>query len=254
MNFKNLQVVEAKGIRALTSKQLAECYGTTTDIIKKNFSRNRGRYIEGKHYICFSGDELKDFKNEVTKSHSVNKQVTISALVGNRATHLYLWTEKGALLHAKSLNTDKAWEVYDYLVDFYFRAKEKQPEEEQKKEVVPVKCTTEQVKSSYVIPDMRNPMFILKNLLVLAEEENMKLEVKDLKGYTSMLHGDRIALRRNLTFEKAVYETAYELAHHFIHYNQGNIIESPLAKDYNEQAERAASMMIRMLDIKKSIA
>ena len=254
MNFKNLQVVEAKGIRALTSKQLAECYGTTTDIIKKNFSRNRGRYIEGKHYICFSGDELKDFKNEVTKSHSVNKQVTISALVGNRASHLYLWTEKGALLHAKSLNTDKAWEVYDYLVDFYFRAKEKQPEEEQKKEVVPVICTTEQVKSSYVIPDMRNPMFILKNLLVLAEEENMKLEVKDLKGYTSMLHGDRIALRRNLTFEKAVYETAYELAHHFIHYNQGNIIESPLAMDYNEQAERAASMMIRMLDIKKSIA
>lgn len=32
--------------------------------------------------------------------------------------------QKGALLHAKSLNTDKAWEVYDYLVDFYFRAKE----------------------------------------------------------------------------------------------------------------------------------
>ena len=32
--------------------------------------------------------------------------------------------KKGALLHAKSLNTDKAWEVYDYLVDFYFRAKE----------------------------------------------------------------------------------------------------------------------------------
>lgn len=35
------------------------------------------------------------------------------------------WTEKGALLHAKSINTDKAWEVYDYLVDFYFRANEK---------------------------------------------------------------------------------------------------------------------------------
>lgn len=32
--------------------------------------------------------------------------------------------KKGALLHAKSLNTDKAWEVYEYLVDFYFRAKE----------------------------------------------------------------------------------------------------------------------------------
>ena len=55
-------------------------------------------------------------------------QVGKNALVANRAAHLYLWTEKGALLHAKSLNTDKAWQVYDYLVDFYFRAKETKPE------------------------------------------------------------------------------------------------------------------------------
>ncbi|MDE5620138.1 MAG: hypothetical protein K2O29_09960 [Ruminococcus sp.] len=34
---------------------------------------------------------------------------------------LYLWTESGALLHAKSLNTDKAWVVYEFLVDTYFR-------------------------------------------------------------------------------------------------------------------------------------
>ncbi len=242
--MQDLKVIEIKGMRVLTTHQIADAYEVKEIQISRNFKNNRNRFVDGKHYISLSGDELKAFKNQFEKIE----------VVKNRTSHLYLWTEKGALLHAKSLNTDKAWEVYDYLVDFYFRAKEKQPEEEQKKEVVPVKCTTEQVKSSYVIPDMRNPMFILKNLLVLAEEENMKLEVKDLKGYTSMLHGDRIALRRNLTFEKAVYETAYELAHHFIHYNQGNIIESPLAKDYNEQAERAASMMIRMLDIKKSIA
>lgn len=101
------QLVEVKGIRVLTSKQLAEKYGTTTDIIKKNFSRNRDRYVEGKHYISFTGDELKAFKDQVTFGHLVDK----------RTSHLYLWTEKGALLHAKSLNTDKAWEVYDYLMD-----------------------------------------------------------------------------------------------------------------------------------------
>ena len=49
---------------------------------------------------------------------------------------------------------------------------------------------------------------------------------------------------------EVVYETAYELAHYFIHYNQGDLINNPLAKDYNDQAERAAFMMIRMLDIK----
>ena len=40
-----------------------------------------------------------------------------------KASKLYLWTEKGAFLHAKSLNTDTAWEVYDRLVDNYFNKK-----------------------------------------------------------------------------------------------------------------------------------
>lgn len=144
-NFKDLQIVEVKGMRTLTSKQLAECYGTTTNVIKKNFSRNREKYVEGKHYICFSGDELKRFKDEVTKSHLVNNQVENFDLVANRTSHLYLWTEKGALLHAKSLNTDKAWEVYDYLVDFYFRVKEKPTPE--KTAIVPVADTAEPSKA-----------------------------------------------------------------------------------------------------------
>lgn len=109
------KVVEVKGIRVLTSKQLAEEYGASTQKIKQNFANNRKRFVEGKHYISFTGDDLRNFKNQVENID----------LVDGRTSHLYLWTEKGALLHAKSLNTDKAWEVYDYLVDFYFRANEK---------------------------------------------------------------------------------------------------------------------------------
>lgn len=44
----------------------------------------------------------------------------------NRTSRAYFWIEKGALLHAKSLDTDKTWEVYDYLVDFCFQTKEKE--------------------------------------------------------------------------------------------------------------------------------
>lgn len=109
------KVVEVRGIRVLTSKQLAEEYGASTQKIKQNFANNRKRFVEGKHYISFTGDDLRNFKNQVENID----------LVDGRTSHLYLWTEKGALLHAKSLNTDKAWEVYDYLVDFYFRANEK---------------------------------------------------------------------------------------------------------------------------------
>lgn len=122
--------VALKGIRVLTSKQLAECYESTPVRIKQNFNENRNRFVDGKHYISLTGDELKEFK----------KQVGNSYLVANRTSHLYLWTEKGALLHAKSLNTDKAWEVYEYLVDFYFRAKE-QPQITQTKPE-PVKKTS----------------------------------------------------------------------------------------------------------------
>lgn len=105
----DLKVIEHHGIRVLTTQQLAEAYGTDTDNIKKNFNRNRDRYIEGKHYICLKGEELRYFKakGQIVTSPNINV--------------LYLWTEKGTFLHAKSLNTDTAWEVYDRLVESYFK-------------------------------------------------------------------------------------------------------------------------------------
>lgn len=50
--MNNLTVTEYKNIRVLTTQQIAEAYGTDTKIISKNFSRNKERYIEGKHFIC----------------------------------------------------------------------------------------------------------------------------------------------------------------------------------------------------------
>lgn len=107
--MKELKVTEYRDVRALTTQQLAEVYGTNTDVISKNFTNNRERYIEGKHFICLTGDELREAK----------ASGKIYGLPQN-ANKFYLWTKKGAFLHAKSLNTDTAWEVYDRLVDSYF--------------------------------------------------------------------------------------------------------------------------------------
>lgn len=247
-DFKDLQIVEVKGMRTLTSKQLAECYGTTTDTIKKNFSRNREKYVEGKHYICFSGDELKGFKEEVTKSHQVNNEVTISALVGNRTSHLYLWTEKGALLHAKSLNTDKAWQVYDYLVDFYFRAKE---DNEQKNTFVPVDIKTEPIKEELSQKEeCQDAIGIFKILLKAAEIRGLKIKTKPLRGYKSRLWKDRVAVRNDLTLEEVNLEIAYELFHSVVNYDKGDMVNTPLAKYYNNQAEKAAELIISLLNKK----
>lgn len=113
--MNNLTVTEYKNIRVLTTQQIAEAYETDARIISNNFNRNKERYVEGKHFVCLDGEELKEFKT----NHHFDES--------SRINKLYLWTEKGAFLHAKSLNTDKAWEVYDRLVDEYFEKDSRKP-------------------------------------------------------------------------------------------------------------------------------
>lgn len=109
--MNDLKVIEFGNIRVLTTQQLAEAYEAGTEAVTKNFNRNKERYTEGKHFICLKGDDLKAFR--------ASGQIDLLPNINT----LYLWTEKGAFLHAKSLNTDKAWEVYDHLVDTYFEVK-----------------------------------------------------------------------------------------------------------------------------------
>jgi len=110
-----LVIIENSGQRVLTTAQMAKTYGTDNKVISKNFTRNADRYTEGKHFICLTGEDLKAFR--------ANRQ--IDDLPSN-INKLYLWTEKGAWLHAKSLNTDKAWDAYELLVDEYYRITEQQ--------------------------------------------------------------------------------------------------------------------------------
>lgn len=113
--MQELQKIEYDGLFVLTTYQLAEAYRTSTEVITRNFNRNKDRYIAGKHYIALEGDEKIKFLNLGQIDRSLKNAKTI-----------YLWTQKGAFLHAKSLNTDAAWEVYDRLVDSYFNKKQTQ--------------------------------------------------------------------------------------------------------------------------------
>ena len=141
--MQNLQVIEIKGQRVLTTRQLATAYETEVKVIQNNFQRNKDRYTAGKHYIYMDRDELREVK------------ATYPQFDGelNRTSRANFWTEKGALLHAKSLNTEKAWEVYDYLVDFYFRVKEKTA-------IVPIADTTEPQKNELSKEHAQTPLTI----------------------------------------------------------------------------------------------
>ena len=107
------EIVEYNNVRVVTTNQIAKAYGTDRKSISYDFNYNKDRYIEGKHYILLTGELKKDFLNR----HNIHDS-------SKNAKLLYLWTERGALLLAKSINTDKAWEAYERLVDFYFQKKE----------------------------------------------------------------------------------------------------------------------------------
>lgn len=108
VSARDLQIIEYRGQRVVTTEQMAAGYGTTVDRIRQNFNRNKSRFVEGKHYFQIAGDELSGFR--VSFSDAVNKHTT----------SLTLWTERGAANHAKMLETDQSWDYYNDLTEFYF--------------------------------------------------------------------------------------------------------------------------------------
>lgn len=109
VSARDLQIIEYRGQRVVTNEQLAAGYGAEAENIRRNFSRNKSRFVEGKHYFQISGSELE------------NLRVTFSpAQISNKTRSLTLWTERGAANHAKMLETDQAWSYHEDLVEFYF--------------------------------------------------------------------------------------------------------------------------------------
>lgn len=116
--MNKLSVIENKGQRVLTTQQLATAYEVDDKKIRDNFTNNKSRYVEGKHFFKIEGEDLKQFKN----------RTEIFGVVGSHSSSVYLWTELGTLHHAKSLGTDKAWEVFEMLEDTYFKEKRQVPQ------------------------------------------------------------------------------------------------------------------------------
>ncbi len=110
----SVPVITYRNQRVITTDTLATGYGSQPNNLHMNFTNNRSRFVEGKHFYLLSGDELRDFKSLPNVIGVVNKHTS----------QLLLWTERGASRHAKILETDQAWDFYEELEENYFRQKE----------------------------------------------------------------------------------------------------------------------------------
>ncbi|ENA4604954.1 ORF6N domain-containing protein [Escherichia coli] len=121
ISVENLSPVTYNQIPVITTELLAHLYGTKIKNISDNFLNNTTRFMPGKHYFKIEKNELREFKN---------RPETIG-LVGKNARSLILWTERGAARHAKMLETDRAWDVFEKLEDCYFSQGKTAPTEQQ---------------------------------------------------------------------------------------------------------------------------
>lgn len=117
VDIHSLPVMTHQGMPVATTEMLATLYGAENRALRDNFRNNKGRFVEGKHYFTLEGDDLRGFRSR--DENIVSRFCPVS-----NARVVNLWTERGAARHAKLLNTDAAWDVFEALEDAYFRARE----------------------------------------------------------------------------------------------------------------------------------
>ncbi len=124
INDTQVSIIAFKGIPVVTTEMLSSFYGTDSENIRKNFSNNKKRFVEGKHFFKIVGEELKNFAGDL-KSLANNLSVNnVHAQISSKTRVLTLWTERGAARHAKMLDTDQAWDIFEQLEDCYFHRQE----------------------------------------------------------------------------------------------------------------------------------
>ncbi|EHL0087160.1 ORF6N domain-containing protein [Escherichia coli] len=125
VSVETLSTITYKQIPVITTELLAHLYGTEAIRIRQNHHENKGRFIEEKHFFKLEGETLREFKHRVAFNYSVK--------IARNVRSLILWTERGAARHAKMLETDQAWEVFEKLEDCYFSQGEKNTGKQEKK-------------------------------------------------------------------------------------------------------------------------
>ncbi|EOS8850433.1 ORF6N domain-containing protein, partial [Escherichia coli] len=128
VSVETLSTITYKQIPVITTELLAHLYGTEAIRIRQNHHENKGRFIEEKHFFKLEGETLREFKHRVAFNYSVK--------IARNVRSLILWTERGAARHAKMLETDQAWEVFEKLEDCYF-SQGKTTQTEQQSQIQP---------------------------------------------------------------------------------------------------------------------
>lgn len=96
------------GIKVLTTKKLADMFGTDIMKIYSIYHRYKEKFIEGQDYFLLNRNEIVQW---------INQENTTKI---KYASTLYLWTEQGSFKLAQHLTGLTAWQGYCNCIYYYF--------------------------------------------------------------------------------------------------------------------------------------
>lgn len=95
---------------------------------------------------------------------------------------------------------------------------------------------------------------VIAELVDLGKRKDLEIIIKPFKSRArGLMVGKTIAIRKGLSIEEMRYTLAHEMAHAYLHSDKGNTIFSEKHSEYEEQADRAAMMLLDLLEKKKAI-
>lgn len=90
---------------------------------------------------------------------------------------------------------------------------------------------------------------IFERLLKIARDEGLIVSFLPFQASYGRIKGERIGLYIGMNIHDINYTLAHELAHHFLHFDKGDMIRSDNKEMYEEQADRAAKMLLDALAV-----
>ncbi len=89
---------------------------------------------------------------------------------------------------------------------------------------------------------------VFADLMHLAVSRGITVKFIPFQFYNGRWNGNRIGIRQSLSsIDEINYILAHEIAHSYLHYDKGDTINSDRHDEYEEQADRAAKMLLDML-------
>ena len=92
---------------------------------------------------------------------------------------------------------------------------------------------------------------VFEELIKICRAKNILVLFAPFNGKYGMVRKERIGIANDMNLENINKTLAHEIAHTYLHYDKGNIVENKNS-NYEEQADRAAFMLLDTIQIIES--